>query len=327
MNRTVLLSVLSVTCWALAGNASRLALHAGFVRIGFFDTYEYFGPNCLGSFAIGWFGAFLPPESDIPLSQRGLCVGFCGSFTTLSSWVLSIVNQGTAGAAFEELISGLTMPFIFCLIGRDMGHGMREVLAKCQQCCQRKRANSSSDFPSPSLDTLSEPYMTEEEKARYTCVTRTADIVFLVVSAVAAIVVPIVIQVRINQGHIHTVFTNDLRAVALGPAGAVCRYFLSLFFNKRAPWKQFPVGTLLANGLGTFLVVFMDNYAHRSPHNPWFWIVANGVCGALSTVSSFVNEIVGFYAAGRTFMAFGYAITTTVLCVVIGAIGRRGNYN
>lgn len=150
---------------------------------------------------------------------------------------------------------------------------------------------------------------------------------FLALSCAAAVAVPVGVQVRINQGRISSVSSADIEAVALGSAGAVVRLMLSVFLNKRVQWRGgFPVGTLAANALGTFLAAFMDNYAHRRPGNRWFWVVANGVCGALSTVSSFVGEVVGFYRSRRRRMAYAYGFLSLAITVLIGAVGRRDNY-
>ncbi|CAD2213517.1 CrcB-like protein, Camphor Resistance (CrcB), putative [Angomonas deanei] len=295
---TLLLSVLSVACASMAGNAARLALHTAFLSIPFFSTYEFFGPNCIGSFAISFFNSLLPKEADLPLVVRAISVGFCGSFTTWSSWVVDVTNKDSAGGAFEELLSGITMPFVFCVWGLDFGLFLHQ---------QGKRFCCSAETASKWL--------------------RMVDIAFLSVSIAAAIAIPIGIQVTVNQGKIDTISSRDIKAVAIGPAGAVVRFLLSVFLNKREQWHSFPVGTLLANVLGTFLVVFMDNYSHARPHNAWFWIVQNGICGALSTVSSFVNECVGFKKAGKDRLMYLYALATLASTVTIAAIGRRSNYN
>lgn len=138
--------------------------------------------------------------------------------------------------------------------------------------------------------------------------------------------VPIAIQIGINQSVIHTITDAQLKAVVMAPAGAVARFLLAVTFNKREIIKYFPLGTLLANVLGVFLGVFMDNYAARRPWNAWYWIALNGVCGALSTVSSFVNEVHGFYISHRFVMAYFYLCVSVAITITITAIGRRDNY-
>lgn len=312
-------SILSVACWSLAGNACRLALHAAFLKVPFFTTYEFFGPNCVGSCAMGLFSALIP-ESDLPLVQRGLCVGFCGSFTTFSSWVVDIVNKNTAGHAFEELISGITMPFVFLLLGRDAGNAVKHVYSRVQD------RGSVVDEPAPHHDD-GEDDSRKEHQHRRRRLFMMADLVFLVLSAMAAIAVPVGIQVRINQGAITRVTTRDMRAVGIAPAGAVPRYLLSVFFNKVALFAGFPVGTLAANALGCFLVVFMDCFNYYRPENAWYWVMSNGICGALSTVSSFANEVVGFYSGGRLPFAYVYVLVTLAVTITIGAVGRRRNFS
>lgn len=301
----------------MAGNASRLALHTAFRKIPFFSTYEFFGPNCIGSFAMGLFATLLPAEAAMPLVHRALCVGFCGSFTTLSSWVVDLANKGSAAGAFEELISGITMPFIFFLWGKDMSLGMRWIVRSLNES---GKGHDAHDTP----PTKHEAEAVQREPGRTYMI---VGIVFLTLSCAAAVAIPIGVQVRINQGHIHMVGSRDIDAVAMGPAGATVRFLLSVFLNKRPQWKGFPVGTIAANALGCFLVVFMDNYSSRRPHNQWFWIVANGVCGALSTVSSLVNEVWQFHSTDRRFMAYAYLIGTLAITITIGAIGRRRSFD
>ncbi|KAJ1548617.1 hypothetical protein HK405_001820 [Cladochytrium tenue] len=83
-------------------------------------------------------------------------------------------------------------------------------------------------------------------------------------------------------------------AMALGPLGTLLRYHLALWFNAKVPW--FPLGTFAANMIGT--VVIAVTYGMRQLHAPTplaaqLWTaVADGFCGCLTTISTFVVELV-----------------------------------
>lgn len=321
---TLLLSILSVACWALAGNACRLALHSAFLGIPYLPTYEFFGPNCIGSFAMGFFGTALPTEAEMPLLVRALCVGFCGSFTTFSSWVVDVTNKDSAAASFAELVSGLTMPFVFFIFGRDVGRALRAMVHRVGAAiCSQEAEEEEEEHPPTPMDEVDKTSTAATRQWWYT----RFDLTFLIVSVLAAIAAPIGVTIRVQKGKLEPITREDMYAVVMAPSGAVPRFLLSVLLNKRPAWRSFPVGTLAANALGCFLDVFMENFRVRRPWNSWYWIVGNGLCGALSTVSSFVNEVVGFYAADRLWMTYGYCLVTLMVTMTIGAVGRRSNYD
>lgn len=96
-------------------------------------------------------------------------------------------------------------------------------------------------------------------------------------------------------------------AAGLGSGlGAVLRYGLSL-----ALWgSAFPWATLLANGLGAFVMGAIATLARvpgrwrLSPLAQHFWLA--GVCGGFTTFSLFSLEILRLWEAGRPSMALGY---------------------
>ncbi|KEG09593.1 CrcB-like protein [Trypanosoma grayi] len=289
--RVVLLgSVIGVACWSLAGNASRLALQSGFQHFYFLETYSTFAPNCVGCFVMGLVAALAstpPQDATFPWIYRSILVGFCGSLTTFSSWILDVVQSNTASLSFGELISGLTMPFIFLLWGRDSARFVWFLLTF---------ATKGSGV-------------------------HVANVVFLAISVVAAVVIPISLEVAVHQGLLDLPFA-DRRAVVLGPLGALPRYGLSLLLNGMNRVHKFPLGTLTANVLAVLLTGLLD-YFYRKTGNVWCVIVENGLCGALSTVSSFVQEIVVFYSQGRRNMAYIYAFASVASCCVVMALCRR----
>lgn len=298
----LVLSCLSVAAAGLGGNAVRFAMENAFTKYPFFAKYDYIVPNSIGSFIMGLCATLLPPETHLPLVYRALCVGFCGSYTTFSTWMVKVMVQNTAGSAFEHLFIGGTMPVAFFLWGRDLGRLLRWCCAELLRC----------------------PW---ESWPTHRRLLRILDLTVFVLLVVAAVLVPVLIQVYIHKGRVRVISTDDIRMVVLAPAGAVVRYLLAFLLNKKDCLSQFPLGTLTANIVGVTLSIIMFNMEVAHPSKVWFVIVQQGISGALTTVSSLVNELVGFYGGGRVLFAYLYAFVTVGVSVFIGGIGRPQIYH
>ena len=84
-----------------------------------------------------------------------------------------------------------------------------------------------------------------------------------------------------------------------------------------------PLGTLLANMLGGYLVglavAFFGNNPHLSPE--WRLLVVTGFLGGLTTFSSFSAEVVGFIQRGEFTWALGTALLHLVGSLVLTFLG------
>lgn len=350
-----LISLLSVSSWSVAGNACRISLSAAFNHRSFFHPgFSYFGPNAFGSMAIGFFQSPLwVSEVELPWLMRGLCVGFCGSFTTLSSWMIDIANASSFSGAAEELICGLTIPFVFYTLGLDLGKELYHCVLYLRQKNKTKRCERSDRevhfpmplesvpqtkrIPSPSCDTLTYWWI---------------DFVTFVVVMVVAITIPAVLY---GVQHYHrspgsllgSMTTSDLRDSVLGPVGAIPRFILCYALNKQPHWRSFPVGTFCSNVLAVLIamLLYRAEYQTTSTQKDGIsggaattlheenvcvtWACAailTGVCGSLSTVSSFVSEVITFHRDGRVLMAYAYVLATVGVALIIAGVGRQGNF-
>ena len=79
--------------------------------------------------------------------------------------------------------------------------------------------------------------------------------------------------------------------------GSLVRYFLSKV-NSRA---VLPVGTLMANLLGAFLIGYFYNHIQDKQ---LYTILATGFCGGLTTLSTFNAELVDFFSDKKKFIHY-----------------------
>ena len=104
--------------------------------------------------------------------------------------------------------------------------------------------------------------------------------------------------------------------ISLGAAsGAVVRWLLSTRLNSLYP--ALPMGTLLANLLGGYLVGLAVSYfaLHLDLSPQWRLLVITGFLGGLTTFSTFSVEVVTQVQQGALFWAFA-----TIAAHVIGSL-------
>ncbi|MCE4553469.1 fluoride efflux transporter CrcB [Pelomonas cellulosilytica] len=103
-------------------------------------------------------------------------------------------------------------------------------------------------------------------------------------------------------------------AVSLGAAlGALTRWQASVMFNAR--WAGFPLGTLLVNLVGGFLIGIALEWFGRQPNELLKLLLVTGFLGGLTTFSAFSGESLALLQKG----AFGMAAAHT-LAHVLGAL-------
>ena len=86
-------------------------------------------------------------------------------------------------------------------------------------------------------------------------------------------------------------------AVLFGPLGSYLRYRLSFYNYKGGPrWDWLPTGTLIANMMGVAVVFGLEAVVLKASLGYWGLLIVSalqaGFCGALTTVSTLVMELV-----------------------------------
>ena len=102
---------------------------------------------------------------------------------------------------------------------------------------------------------------------------------------------------------------KSLLAVMLGGAvGCSLRWLFSLRFNALFP--VLPPGTLLVNLLGGFIIGAALAWFMKNPHlDPsWKLFIVTGLCGGLTTFSTFSAEIMQLLQTGKYLWAMGSVV-------------------
>jgi len=96
--------------------------------------------------------------------------------------------------------------------------------------------------------------------------------------------------------HNHQYLTQYALGTLFGPIGCILRWYLSRYNYKLSGlWAWFPIGTFAANMIGTALIFGLETTLIRCQLSFWPSVVISavqlGVCGSLTTVSTFITEV------------------------------------
>ncbi|MFV0276492.1 MAG: fluoride efflux transporter CrcB [Parahaliea sp.] len=110
--------------------------------------------------------------------------------------------------------------------------------------------------------------------------------------------------------------------IALGGAGgAVSRYLVSSWVQR--VWElSWPLGTLLVNALGSFIIGLLFVLIERQLiHSDWRAVLMVGFLGAFTTFSTFSLETINLVEAGNYAAALAYVAASATLCVAVAGAG------
>lgn len=98
-------------------------------------------------------------------------------------------------------------------------------------------------------------------------------------------------------------FKSLLAVIVGGSLGCVLRWLISVRFNALFP--NLPPGTLIVNLVGGFIIGATLAYFVKNPHlDPaWKLLIATGLCGGMTTFSTFSAEIMVLLQSGKLFWA------------------------
>ena len=106
-----------------------------------------------------------------------------------------------------------------------------------------------------------------------------------------------------------------------GFLGSVARYYLAGVVQSRF-LSNWPFGTFAVNMAGCFLIGIIFIVAERTILSPeWRLFLATGLCGGLTTFSSFSLEMVNLLRGGQLLYALSYAALSLLLGLVAVWVG------
>lgn len=230
---------------------------------------NYLSSQVVGSFVIGYVfhnKDLLHPDIFVAIST-----GFCGSVTTFSTWQLDVVEAivgvpgsqtyagGKAYVWFQDQIVGFAVPYVALIYGK--------ILSKYSQAWLRK--NIAKVFPRTDDSTKMDNLILS----------------FSILSFILGLT-----GVIIGASLVPDITTFSLIFAA---PGAWLRFLLSRHLNPLS--MKFFWGTFIANILASVISGIMFGittlYVFPTLSCQAIWAVEIGFSGALSTISTFVNEI------------------------------------
>ena len=110
---------------------------------------------------------------------------------------------------------------------------------------------------------------------------------------------------------------KDFLAISIAAiVGANARYFLSRLAAKEFG-PVFPVGTLIINVVGSFVVGFFVIWTtERVLMEPrWRLFVVVGFCGSFTTFSSYAFESMAFFEQGQWGLMLANILSNNLLCL------------
>ncbi|KAK0722703.1 CrcB-like protein-domain-containing protein [Lasiosphaeria miniovina] len=254
-------------------------------------------------------------KKTIPL-YIGLATGFCGSFTSFSSFIRDM---------FFALSNELTAPGAGAEAARNGGYSFMAVVAVLLVTVS---LSLSGLFIGAHLAIALEP-VTPALTSLFTrkIVDRLA-VVLGFGSWIGAVLLCIWPPDRGGRGQ-ETWRGTATFALVFAPLGCLCRFYASLWLNGRI--VSFPLGTFAVNMAGTAMLGMAWDLAHVPLGGAVGCQVLQGVqdgfCGCLTTVSTWVVELAALrrrhaYVYGGASVAVGLAL----LVVIMGSLKWTDGY-
>ncbi len=109
-----------------------------------------------------------------------------------------------------------------------------------------------------------------------------------------------------------------------GAVGSILRFVFSKLFQDYFKVSFFPIGTLLVNIIGAFLIgIIFEIYDQNFVISPEIkLLLATGFCGGFTTFSTFSNETMIMFSEGDFFYASIYIVTSVFFSLLAVYLGR-----
>lgn len=250
-------------------------------------------------------------KKTIPL-YIGLATGFCGSFTSFSSFIRDVFLALSNDLPTPEL-GNATMP-------RNGGYSVMAVLAVVITTVALSLAGL---FVGAHLAIALEPVM---PSLPFVFTRKVLDrvAVFLAVGCwIGAVVLSAVPPDRFSHGlgSAETWRGRATFALVFAPLGCLARFYASLFLNGKI--ASFPLGTFAVNMFGTAVLGMAWDLAHVPEGGVIGCQVLQGIedgfCGCLTTVSTWVAELAALRR--RHSYTYGFASVAAALCLMVAIMG------
>ncbi len=116
-------------------------------------------------------------------------------------------------------------------------------------------------------------------------------------------------------------FKSMLVVMVGGTVGCILRWLISVRFNALFP--NLPPGTLIVNLVGGLIVGAALAYFLKNPHLDPLWrlLLVTGLCGGLTTFSSFSAEILLLLQSGKYLWAMISVMTHVIGSVLMAFVG------
>ncbi|KAL7917371.1 CrcB-like domain-containing protein [Trichoderma austrokoningii] len=235
--------------------------------------------------------AHLATKKTIPL-YVGLATGFCGSFTSFSTFIRDVMlalsnseyelptTKRSGGYSFLAMLAVIITTVCLTLSALHVGAHLAIATEKCIP-------SLSFRFIRKLLDRV---------------------VVLLAWGSWIGVILISIMLPDINW-----------RGMAFGlvfsPAGCLARFYLSLFFNGR--FSSFPLGTFLANVLGTAILGMSWDISHSASVGivgcQILQGIEDGFCGCLTTISTWVAELNSL----RRFHSYIYGTASVLVSLAI----------
>ena len=110
--------------------------------------------------------------------------------------------------------------------------------------------------------------------------------------------------------------------------GGIARYLVKVGCGKLFPAATLPLGTMVANVAGCFLIGLFYGIAsrHTTMSQDMLMFLTVGFCGGFTTFSTFINESISMLQTGDMFNSLLYAIISFVLGLIFlyfGSLSSR----